>query len=138
MEGFRPGQKILIDAGANLETAVIANVGTAGATSLRGPTSVGATVLPAVNVIGFRKDQTIMIGEGANAETAIVSAVRGRGGSTITLASPLARVHAHGDPVSGSGLTLNAPLAKTHASGTQVSDNVPTPGAPNQFQAKNR
>ena len=34
MEGFRPGQTILIDSGANLETAVISTVGTAGATTL--------------------------------------------------------------------------------------------------------
>jgi non-reducing end alpha-L-arabinofuranosidase len=134
MEGFRPGQKILMDAGANLETAVIATVGTAGATTLRAPTSVGATILPAANVTGFRLRQTILIGQGGGAETAVVSAVRGRGGATLTLSAPLARAHAAGEPIAGSGLTLNAPLAKTHASGTQVSDHVPTPGAPNQYQ----
>ncbi len=133
MEGFRPGEKILLDAGANLETAVIAAVGTAGATTLRAATGVGATLLPSANVTGFRKGQTILIGQGGDAETAVVSAVRGRGAATLTLSAPLARAHAAGEPIAGSGLTLNAPIAKSHASGTQVSDHVPTPGAPNQY-----
>ncbi len=136
VDGFRPGEKILIDAGANLETAVIATVGTAGGTTLRTSTSVGATVLPSANGTGFRKGQTILVGEGANAETAVVSAVRGRSAANITLAAPLARGHSAGESIAGSGLTLNAPLTKTHASGTQVSDNVPTPGAPNQYHAQ--
>ena len=57
MEGFRPGQTILIDAGANLETAVISTVGTAGATTLSNSTDVGATVLHTANATGFSKDQ---------------------------------------------------------------------------------
>ena len=134
MDGFRSGQKILIGAGPDMETAVIAAVGTAGATTLRASTSAGTIVLPAVNVTGFRKGQAIRIGEGANAETAVVAAVRGRGAVTVTLTAALAHAHTSGEPVSGSGLTLNSPLAKSHASGTQVSDNVPTPGAPNQYQ----
>ena len=52
--------------GDNLETAVIATVGTAGATTVRTTTGVGATVLPAANVTGFTKGQTIMIDSGAN------------------------------------------------------------------------
>ena len=134
VEGFRPGEKIMVDAGANLETAVIATVGTAGATTLRAPTSVGATVLPSADVIGFRKGETILIGQGGEAETAVVFAVRGRGDVSITLGAPLARAHGAGEAIAGSGLTLSAPLVKAHASGTQVSDHVPTPGAPNQYQ----
>ena len=134
--GFRPGQTILIDSGAHGETGVISTVGTAGATTLRAPTSAGAIVLPAADVTGFRRGQEISIDDGA--ETAVVSAVRGGSEPTITLTVPLARAHASGGQISGSGITLTTPLTKTHSSGAQVSDNVPTPGAPNQYQSANR
>ena len=137
MEGFRPGETILIDSGANLETAVVSTVGTAGATTLSTSTGVGVTVLHTANVTGFSKGQTISIDDGANSETAVVFSVRARGGATITLAAPLARAHASGAEISGSGISLTAPLTRTHRSGAQVSDNVPTPGAPNQYHATN-
>jgi hypothetical protein len=137
MEGFRPGQAILIDSGANLENAVISAVGTAGATTLSSPTGVGDTVLPTANVTGFSKGQTISIDDGANSETAVVSSVRSRGGTTISLAAPLAHAHASGQQISGSGIGLTTPLIRTHSNGAQVSDKVPTPGAPNQYQGKN-
>jgi hypothetical protein len=136
VEGFRPGQAVLLDTGANHETVVISTVGTAGAATLVSSTAAGATVLPAANVTGFQKGQTISIGSGGNAESAVVSAVRGRGSNTITLTTALAHAHTTGEQISGSGISLTAPLAKTHASGAQVSDNVPTPGAPNRYQAK--
>src|SRR5438034_5260735 len=41
---FAAGQTIMIDTGASLETAVIATVGTAGATTVGAATSAGATV----------------------------------------------------------------------------------------------
>ena len=137
-EGFRPGQTLHIDSGANTETAVIATVGTAGATTVRTSTDVGATVLPAASVIGFSKGETITIDEGANSETAIVSSIRARGVATITVAAPLSREHSAGAPISGSGITLNTPLTRTHIEGEQVSDDVPTPGAPNRYRGINR
>jgi non-reducing end alpha-L-arabinofuranosidase len=137
-EGFRAGEKILIDSGAHLENAVIAKVGAAGATTLIAASEVGATVLHVQNVTGFRKDQEIVIDEGANSETAVVAAVRARGGATITLAAPLARAHAPGGEIAGSGITLTTGLTRTHSSGAQVSDNVPTPGAPNQYHGAYR
>ena len=137
VEGFRPGQTILIDPGANLETAVISTVGTAGATTLSHSTDVGATVLNTANAIGFSKGQQISIDDGANSETAVVVAARGRGNATITLAAPLARAHRAGGQIAGSGITLTTGLTRTHTSGAQVSDNVPTPGAPNQYHAAN-
>jgi non-reducing end alpha-L-arabinofuranosidase len=137
IEGFRPGQTVLIDSGANLETAVLSTVGTAGATTLTASTGVGATILPAANVIGFSKGQTISIADGANSETAVVFSTRARGGALITLAAPLAHAHAAGEQISGSGINLTAPLTRTHTSGAQVSDNLPTPGAPNKYHAKN-
>ena len=137
MEGFRSGETILIDSGANLETAVISTVGTAGATTLSISVGAGATVLHTANVTGFSKGQEIVIDDGANSETAAVSSIRARGGATITLAAPLARAHASGGQISGTGISLTAPLARAHTSGAQVSDNVPTPGAPNQYHAAN-
>ncbi|HEX3754205.1 MAG TPA: hypothetical protein VHV26_03935, partial [Rhizomicrobium sp.] len=136
--GFRPGEKILLDSGANLETAAISTVGTAGATTLTAATGVGATILHTANATGFSKGQTISIDDGANSETAVISSVRGRGGATITLAAPLARAHASGGQISGSGINLTTPLTRPHSSGAQVSDNLPTPGAPNQYHATNR
>ena len=131
---FAAGQSITIDAGANLETAVIANVGTAGATTLVAATSAGATVIPLAGAIGFTAGQSITIDSGANHETAdVVSVSAGRGGASITVAKPLAAAHAAGRPVSGSGITLTAPLAKAHAGGAQVISGAPTPGAPNQY-----
>jgi non-reducing end alpha-L-arabinofuranosidase len=136
-EGFQPGQRVRIDSGANLESAAISEVGTAGATTLRTSTGVGTTVLPAANVTGFGKGQTISIDDGVNSETAVVSSVRGRGAPTITIAAPLVREHAAGAQISGTGITLTTPLTRTHASGAQISDNVPTPGAPNQYHPRN-
>jgi hypothetical protein len=135
-EGFRSGQTVQIDSGANAETAIISTVGTAGATTLRASTSVGATVLPAASASGFSKGQTITIDEGVNSETAVVSLSRARGAATITVVAPLAHAHAAGAQISGSGISLNAPLTRTHTTGAQVSDSVPTPGAPNQYNVR--
>src|SRR5208337_1433340 len=44
--GFDAGQTIMIDTGADFETAVIATVGTAGATTVRAATAAGVTVIP--------------------------------------------------------------------------------------------
>ena len=136
-EGFRPGQTIRIDSGANAETAILSTVGTAGATTLRTSIGVGATVLPAASVTGFSKGQTITIDEGVNSETAVVSSSRTRGAATITVVTPLARGHAAGTQISGSGINLTTPLTRPHTNGAQVSDRVPTPGAPNQYHGRN-
>jgi hypothetical protein len=139
VEGFDAGQKIMIDTGANLETAVIATVGTAGATTVGVTTDVGATVIPVASVIGFRDGQTITIDGGENSETAVIASIRRFGAApTITVTAPLTRAHEAGSQVSGSGITLTAALTRAHASGAQVTDNVPTPGAPNAYRAPKR
>jgi hypothetical protein len=135
-EGFRPGQTIHLDSDANVETAVIATVGTPGATTISSSIDEKATVLPVASVTGFSRGQTITIGDGEDSETAIISAVRTHGDMTITVSKPLAHQHPAGAQISGSGITLTSPLAKAHASGVQVFDDLPTPGAPNQYQAK--
>ncbi len=136
VEGFEAGQKITIDTGANRETAVIASVGTAGATTVGAATELGATLIPIVSPIGFREGESVTVDSGADSETAVVTAIHRFGGTAIAIAAPLAHSHAAGAQVSGSGITLTAPLTKAHAAGAQVTDNFPTPGAPNQYHRK--
>ncbi|MDR3703307.1 MAG: arabinofuranosidase catalytic domain-containing protein [Candidatus Sulfopaludibacter sp.] len=132
--GFDAGQTITIDTGANLETAVIAMVGTAGATTAGSAIDVGATVIAVANTTGFTAGQSITVDSGGNQETGVVaSATGGRGGARITLAAPLTRAHAAGSQISGTGVTLTAALSRAHAGGTQVASSVPTPGAPNKY-----
>ncbi len=134
--GFTAGQTVSIDAGSNLETAVIATVGTSGATTARAALEAGATVIPVGSATGFRGGETVTIDSGANQETAVVASASRRGPATITLSSPLASAHAGGTPVSGSGITLTAPLTREHAGMTQVSGSISTPGAANHYDPK--
>ena len=147
--GFDAGQRIIIDTGANRETAVIATVGTAGGTTVETATDAGATVIPVANAFGFSAGQTITIDSGANRETVVVASIaggrrgfrgfgRGRGGrgASITITAPLTRAHAEGAQVSGSGITLTTALTKAHESGAPVAGNMPTPGAPNQYASR--
>jgi hypothetical protein len=136
---FAAGQTIMIDTGADLETAVIATVGTAGATTAGAATDVGATVIPIASGTGFGAGQTVTIDSGANLETAVVvSTTGGRGGARITVAAPLAFAHAAGAQISGTGITLTAALTRAHASGAQVGSGAPTPGAPNRYDTRRR
>jgi hypothetical protein len=131
---FAAGQTITIDSGANLETAVIATVGTGGATTAGVATDVGATSIPVAGAIGFSAGQTINIDGGASHETAVVVSVAGgRGGARITVAAPLTFAHAAGTQISGTGITLTAALTRAHANGAQVATDAPTPGAPNKY-----
>jgi len=131
---FDAGQSVLIDAGANTETAVIATVGTAGASTMRNETGVGATMIQVASTEGFSAGQTITIDSGANMETAVVTTTARRGPGPITVTAPLKSVHAAGAQVSGTGITLAGALAQAHASGAQIAGSAPpTPGAPNQY-----
>jgi hypothetical protein len=144
---FGAGQTIMIDPGANLETAVIATVGTTGATTVGAATNVGATVIPVASGIGFSAGQTITIDSGANHETAVVASTTGGGrggpgrgapgGAAITVAAPLTLAHVAGAQVSGTGITLATALTRAHAGGAQIASGVPTPGAPNKYRRRN-
>ncbi len=136
VEGFEAGQTIMIDSGANQEAAVIATIGTPGATTVETAIGIGARTIPVGNAVGFRPGQTITIDSGANSETAVVVSGGRRGAPAITIAEPLKYAHGDGAEVSGTGITLTTPLAHAHASGTQVADNYPTPGAPNRHHRK--
>ena len=137
------GQKIIIDMGANSETAVIKSIGTTGGTTVGTATKVGTTVIPVASVEGFSAGQTITIDSDANLETIVVASTTGgrrrfgfRGTSpidSITVAMPLAIEHAVGAQVSGSGITFASTLTKAHDNGAQVASYLPTPGAPNQY-----
>jgi non-reducing end alpha-L-arabinofuranosidase len=143
---FLPGQNIIIGTGATSETAVIAGVGTAGATAAGASTNAGAIIIPVSGVGNIITGQTIIIDNGSNSETATVAAVtsgRRRFGAptggptdTITVTTPLKFSHASGVQVAGTGITLNAPLKNAHDNGTPVAANIPTPGMPNQFAKK--
>jgi len=139
---FSAGQAIIIDTGANRETAVIATVGTPGATMVGTATTAGATVIPVAGSMGFSAGQNITIDNGANQETAVIASVAGGGrggrggGPTITVAAPLEFAHALSAQVAGSGITLTAALTKAHDAGAQVAASVPTPGAPNRYSRR--
>jgi hypothetical protein len=145
---FIAGQKVLIETGANNETAVIKTVGTTGGTTVGTATAVGATIIPVASTVGFTAGQTITIDNGANLETAVVVSVTGfgRGGQgggqggqnvvSITISAPLAMAHAVGVQVSGTGIIFTTPFTKAHEIGAQVTSNLPTPGAPNQYIRK--
>ena len=138
---FAAGQTILVDAGGDVENAVITTVGTAGASTVGTATAAGATVIPVASIAGFAAGQVISIDRGANVEPAqiVSTAGGGRGGggaptsATITLATPLRFAHAVGAEVTGSGITLAAPLGKAHAAGARVATAAPTPGSANQY-----
>lgn len=136
VEGFSAGQTLLVDAGANMETATIASVGTPGASSTDAAVPAGATSIPVGNAFAFRPGQTITVGEGSEQETAVVAAGGRRGAPAIAIETPLKYAHPAGTQVAGSGITLTSALSRPHASGSQVADNVPTPGAPNKFSAQ--
>ncbi len=137
---FGVGQTITIDTGTNRETAVIASIGTPGATTVGTATEVGATAIPVASAAGFSAGQSITIGVDANRETAVVASVTsgrgpggGRGPITITVAAPLTLAHAVDAQVSGSGITLTAVLTRAHESGAPIIGDIPTPGEPNKY-----
>jgi non-reducing end alpha-L-arabinofuranosidase len=81
--GFAAGQTITIHTGAVQESAVIAAVGTPGASTVSGSVNAGATVILVVSGIGFTAGQTIEIDSGANRETAVIASIaRNRAGAT--------------------------------------------------------
>jgi len=131
--GFVQGETIMIDTGANQETAVIATVGTPGATKVHTATGIGTKAIPVASVTGFSAGQTISIDTGANTETAVISSIVRFPAASFMLNAPLSHLHAVDAQVSGTGITLAAPLRRGHAGGAQVTDDIPTPGAPNRY-----
>jgi hypothetical protein len=135
---FSAGQTILIDTGANLETAMIAAVGTAGATALKNAVAAGTTMIPVASIVGFSEGQTITVGEDENSETIVAASVSRFPTPAIIIATPLKLAHAAGSQVSGTGITLSNALSGAHSRGTPITDNSPTPGAPNKYSRKSQ
>jgi hypothetical protein len=137
------GQRIIIDKGTNSEAAVIATIGTAGATTVETATSAGKKVILVASVEGFNPGQAITVGSGPNHETAVIASLaagrRRFGGpvnypaDTIKVTMPLKHMHPMGAQISGSGIGLATPLTTAHDNGTPIASNVPTPGEPNQY-----
>jgi hypothetical protein len=136
--GFDAGQTVRIDTGAEIETAVIATVGTAGATTVRTAAEANATRILVAGVAGFSEGQTITIDSGANAETAVIDSIFPWNPPSLGIKAPLTHAHAAGAQVSGSGITFTTALNHMHAVGIQVTDNLPTPGAPNRYHRSAR
>ena len=146
VSGFNNGQRIIIGSGATSETAVIAAIGTSGATTTSTATDKDRKVIHVATVAGFSQGQAITIDNGSKSETAVIAAIgaaRRRFGSqatsqtdSITVSMPLKYTHSAGVQVSGSGITLARPLTMDHDNGTQVAGNLPTPGEPNQYFRK--
>jgi len=135
--GFAAGQTVMVDSGANMETATIASIGKAGATHASAAAEAGATVIPVAGAGGFAPGQTITIDSGASQETALVAAAGGgRGGARLTITTPLRLAHTAGAPISGSGITLTGALAKAHAAGAAMTTDLPTPGAANRYTGR--
>ena len=144
MSALRVGQKIIIDAGANSETAVIATIGTSGGTTVGTATRTGSKMILVASAQGFNSGQSITIDSGSKQETVVVASVAtarrrfGRGNNTapadtLNVASPLRYAHAVDAQVSGSGITFDAPLKIAHDNGAQIAGSIPTPGEPNQY-----
>ncbi len=133
--GFSEGQTIRIGNGASLETAVIATVGTPGATTVGTATAAGSSQITLAGMAFFSPGQTITIGGGSSLETAVVVNFN-RFGASLTLAAPLSYAHDAGAQVSGTGITLTAPLTQPHLAAAQVAGSAATPGAPNHYDKR--
>ncbi len=132
--GFGEGETIRVGSGADVETAVITVVGTAGGSTLAAATTAGTTVIPVASVTGFNAGQTITIDSGTNTETAIIASIRRYASPpTITITAPFTLAHAVGAQVSGTGITLSTALTREHARGVAVAGDASTPGAPNHY-----
>jgi len=134
VDNFSTVRTIRIGTGANLETAEIATIGTAGGTMLNAGTAVGATEIPVANGRGFSDGQTIEIGSGDNSETAVIARMSRFPIPTITVSAPLTKPHEAGTQLSGTGITLTAPLTREHESDSTVTGSIATPGAANQYE----
>src|SRR3954454_7930854 len=148
--GLRPGQQVVIDSGANQETATIAktlspaathvttlsNAAGAGATQIRlasysgelGGVNATPPNPPSTNTNAPIAGQPIVLDTGANQEVVYVKqhiSPWPATGPNVVLTAPLAKDHAAGTTTSAMSVTLTAPLTLAHASGATVSNPRP-------------
>ena len=134
--GFHSGQKIVVDAGANREVALIKEVGTSGSTTLSKDTAAGSRSLSVASALGFEPGQIVTVGSGAETENITVASVSRFDGYTMTTTAPLQTSHTAGSQVSSTGLTLASALNQSHMPGASVTVNGPTPGTPNRLETE--
>ena len=93
---LRQGKRLWSIPARTRKPAVIATVGTAGATTVEAATEVGATAIPVASAMGFVPGETITIDSGANAggRPWVASRRQKRALPTITVSAPLKFAHA--------------------------------------------
>src|SRR3954451_22636114 len=156
---YKPGQQLVIDSGANQETATIDRVLSPAAThvtTLSNAASAGATQIrlasysaelggvnapppnpPSTNTNAPIAGQPIVLDTGANQEVIYVKkhiSPWPATGPNVVLTAPLAKDHAAGVSTVAMSVTLTAPLTKAHASGVTVSNPQPVISAALQSQ----
>src|SRR3954454_5436337 len=149
---YRPGQQLVIDSGANQETATIdkvlspaathpttlSNAASAGATQVRLASSSGelsGTNPPSTNTTAPIAGQPIVLDPGPNQEVIYVAkhiSPWPSSGPNVVLTAPLQKDHAANVGTVAMTVTLTAPLTKAHASGVTVSNPRPLISAAKQ------
>jgi type 1 glutamine amidotransferase len=143
--GFRAGQEIVIDSGANQETATIAQALSPPptlSTTLTAPASAGDTQ---VRIASYTQSNTggpnaptsngpiigqpIVLDTGAGQEVVSVarhiSPIPPAPAPNVVLSAPLAKDHAAGTATTLANVILSAPLTEAHATGTPIADPRP-------------
>ena len=152
----RAGQQIVIDSGANQETATIAKALSPAAThvtTLTNAASAGATQIrlasysgeltganpPSTNTNAPIAGQPIVLDPGPNQEVVYVAkhiSPWPATGPNVVLTAPLAKDHAAGVSTAAMSVTLTAPLTLPHASGITVSNPRPVISAAKATELK--
>ena len=133
---FAAGQAVVVDAGSDAETLMVATVGLSGLTRASGPAEKGATAVRVDDARRFTVGQAVVIGSGADEEQGVVAAVEtGWRTGKLTLQAPLVHAYDAGTSVSGTGIAFNGPLAKAHRAGASMTPTgeLATPGAANRY-----
>ena len=104
--GFDAGQTITIDTGANLETAVIATVGTPGATTMDAATEMGATAIPVAGAFGFIPARPSRSAAARTLRRRLSSPLPAEAAPRLPWLRRSSCAHAAGAEVSGTGITL--------------------------------
>ncbi|MDA0160779.1 ThuA domain-containing protein [Solirubrobacter ginsenosidimutans] len=144
--GFRPGQQLVIDSGANQETVTVSKALSPPptvSTTLTAPASAGAN---AVRIASYSSEvlpggaqppsnngpvvgQPIVLDTGANQEVVTVakhiSPLPAAPAPNVILSAPLAHDHASGTATNLNNVILATPLTKAHATGVTISNPRP-------------
>ena len=131
--GFQPGENVTVGSAADAEHAVVAKVGTSGATATNRAANAGATTLFVHLPFGFDRGQIVTVGVGSSQEDATIAEIQRFDGFSITFTAPLRFAHPEGTPVAGSGIALTEALTRRHADGGQLTTEAPTPGSQNAY-----